>query len=392
MPELAGRTYVPKLYRINATRRPVIDLLERAVVESGGRVVSCSFPGALVAPIFLGAEDEEGHRYGMLLYPFTTTRRQTTNRTGTEHRFQYRFGDPTRHRAERNPLGHDPAGVDVTLVLAVDPERDLIVGLDPLVYAELPIGISGYYRDEHEAAVSKHGWSAWVKEKDKPRGELSERWEGLESMVGLRPARFLDYVRFEALATSLGLDTALRVSLAEEFREGQIDRHSLEQLFGIDATTILDIVESNFRLGVAVRGSVAEHHLGRLLADEKSIASFEPIDEDGQPDFRVTLHDGRELTIECKNALRETYKSGDAKVETQKTRDSGAGRKYTFDAFDIVAACMFSVTGRWTFRFKWSRDLVPWMKDPTRIGAIQRIDESWDASLDALLAIPGDKT
>lgn len=385
MPELAGRTYIPKLYRINSTRRPVVELLQRAVVESGGRVVSCSFPQSLVSPVFLGAEDEGGHRYGMLLYPFTTTRRQTTNRPDAEHRFQYRFGDPTRHRALRNPLGRDPAGVDVTLVLAVDPERELIVGLDPLVYAELPIGISGYYRDEHEAAVAEHGWSAWVKEKEKPRGELGERWEGLESMVGMKPARFLDYVRYEALATSLGLDTALRVSLADGFRGGQIDRHALEQLFGIDAATILDIVESNFRLGVAVRGSVAEHHLAKLLASDGSIVSFEPIDEDGRPDFRVRTQDGRVLTVECKNALRETYKSGDAKVETQKTRDSGAGRKYTFDSFDIIAACMFSVTGRWSFRFKWSRDLVPWAKDPTRIGAIQRIDDTWETSIGALL-------
>lgn len=389
MPELAGRTYVPKLYRINSRRQPVMDMLERAVAESGGRVVSCSFPQEKVAPVFLGAEDGDGHRYGMLLYPFTTTRRTIRNRPAAEHRFQFRFGDPARHRAEQNPLGHDPAGVDVTLVLAVDPERDLIVGLDPLVYAVLPIGVSGYYRDEHEAGVSAHGWSPWAKEKEKPRGDAEGGWEGLESMVGLKPHRFLDYVRFEALATSLGLDTALRISLAEKFTAGRVDRHTLERLFGIDAATILDIVEANFRLGVAVRGSVAEHHLGRLLVAEPSIASAEPIDEDGRPDFRITLHDGWQFTIECKNALRETYKDGDAKVETQKTRDSGAGRKYAFDAFDIVAACMFSVTGRWVFRFKWSRDLIPWGKDPTRIGAIQRIDNSWRPSIEALWAPSG---
>jgi hypothetical protein len=385
MVELAGRTYVPKLYNINSRRRPVLELLHRAVEESGGRVVSCSFPEAMVAPVFLGAEDEDGHRYGMLLYPFTTTRRAIRNRPDAEHRFQFRFGDPVHHRQEPNPLGRDPAGVDVTLVIAVDPERDLIVGLDPLVYAELPIGVSGYYRDQHESAVATRGWSAWSKEKQKPRGRDGHDWEGLESMVGLRPHRFLDYVRFEALATSLGLDTALRVSLAKKFTAGRVDRHTLEDLFGIDAATILDIVDSNFRLGVAVRGSVAEHHLGRLLATQPSVAAYEPIDQDGKADFLITLHDGRRLTIECKNALRETYKDGDAKVETQKTRDSGAGRKYTFDAFDIVAACMFSVTGRWTFRFKWSRELVPWAKDPSRIGAIQRIDATWSTTLAGVL-------
>lgn len=349
-------------------------------------MVSCSYPDERVAPVFFGAEDEDGHRYGLLTYPFTTTRRTTKNRPSAEHRFQIRFGDPVRVRKEANPLGHDPAGVDVTLVLAADPERDLLVGLDPLVYAELPMGASGYYRDAHAEAVARSGWSAWAKEKSKPRTEQGANWEGLESMVGFKPGRFLDYARFEAIATSLGLDTGLRISLAERFEAGRVDRHALERLFGIDAATILDIVDSNFRLGVAVRGSVAEHHLGRLLAKDAAVSSYEAIDEDGQPDFRIRLGDGRELTIECKNALRETYKDGDAKVETQKTRDSGAGRKYTFDAFDVVAACMFSVTGRWTFKFKRAADLVPWTKDQQRIGAIQRIDATWADSLSELLA------
>ena len=331
-----------------------------------------------------------GTRYGLLLYPFTTTRRITKSRPLAEHRFQCRFGDPKRHRDERNPLGHDPAGVDVTLVLAVDPERELIVGLDPLVYAELPIGISGYYRNEHESAVLRQGWSAWAKEKDRPRGEVDGDWEGLECMVGLKPDRFLDYARFEALATSLGLDSALRLSLAQSFVKGRVDRHTLERLWGIDAATVLDIVESNFRLGVAVRGSVAEHHLGTVLSAEPTVASVEAIDEDGRPDFRISLHDGRQLTVECKNALRETYKDGDAKVETQKTRDSGAGRKYPFGSFDVLAACMFSVTGRWTFRFRWGRDLVAWQADPGRIGAVQRIDDSWTDRLSNLEGWPGD--
>lgn len=384
MPELAGRSYIPKTYPIMSKRQPVVDLLHRAIEDSGGRVVSCSYPDQMVAPIFIGAEDEDGHRYGLLTYPFTTTRRTIRNRPQAEHRFQIRFGDPVKMRQEPNPLGHDPSGVDVTLVLAVDPEHDLIVGLDPLVYAELPMGISGYYRDQHADSATLAGWSAWAKEKSKPRTEQGANWEGLEAMVGFKPDRFLDYARFEAIATSLGLDTGLRMSLAGRFQSGEVDRHALEQLFGVDAATILDIVEANFRLGVAVRGSVAEHHLGKLLANDPAVAWYEPIDQDGQPDFRVRLDDGQELTIECKNALRETYKDGDAKVETQKTRDSGAGRKYMFGAFDIVAACMFSVTGRWTFRFKWAADLVPWAKDASRIGAVQRIDATWVESLSHL--------
>lgn len=384
--DLAGRSYVSKTFPISAKRRPVIDLLHRAVEASGGRVVSCSYPGQSVAPIFLGAEDADGHRYGLLTYPFTTTRRSTKNRPRAEHRFQIRFGDPARVRNEANPLARDPSGVDVTLVLAADPEQELLVGLDPLVYTELPMGVSGYYRDSHAEAIVRTGWSAWAKEKSKPRVDQGSSWEGLECMVGFQPRRFLDYARFEAIATSLGLDTGLRVSLAARFESGGVDRHDLERLFGIDAATILDIVESNFRLGVAVRGSVAEHHLAVALSNDPAVASCEPIDQDGKPDFEVRLRNGSQLTIECKNALRETYKDGEAKVETQKTRDSGAGRKYTFDAFDIIAACMFSVTGRWTFKFKRSADLVPWAADPTRIGAIQRIDGTWADSLSDLVS------
>jgi hypothetical protein len=382
---LAGRDYITKLYRVQRSRQQVVDVLLAGIEAAGARLVSCSFPDDQVAPIFIGAEDADGHRYGLLTYPFTTTHRAIRNRPDSEHRFQIRYGDPTRVRTEPNPLAHDPAGVDVTLVLAVDPEVGVVVGLDPLVYAELPMGISGYYNDEQVRTVLEDGWAGWAKEKARPRTSQGDGWEGLECMVGFTPDRLLSYVRFEAVATSLGLETALRLRLAQEFARGHVGRHDLEELFGLDAATILDIVESNFRLGVAVRGSVAEHHLGTLLSHDAAIASHEPIDEDGQPDFQITLRDGQTLTIECKNALRETYKSGDAKVETQKTRDSGAGRKYTYDAFDIVAACMFSITGRWTFKFKWARDLVPWSSDPSRIGAIQRIDGSWSDSLSELI-------
>lgn len=383
MEELAARTYVPKLYRINNKRRRVVEQLERAIAASGGRVVSNSFWSQRVAPVFIAAEDSDGHRYGMLVYPFTATYRDTTGRPGAEHRFQVRFGDPVVHRAEPNPLGRDPHGVDVTLVLAADPELGLIVGLDPFVYGELPIGVSGYYRDDHARLSLDRGWHAWVKEKRQPRGRSTVEWDGLEAMVGIRPNRFLDYVRFEATATSLGLDTAFRRTLAESWTAGVTDRHALEQLFGIDAGTILDIVESNFRLGVAVRGSVAEHHLQRLLSIAPEVERVVPIDADGRPDLEVLMRDGAKLLVECKNALRETYKTGDAKVEVQKTRDSASGRKYPFTAFDVVAACMFSVTGRWEFRFKKASELTPWAPDPTRIAPIQRIDNTWASSLSA---------
>lgn len=81
------------------------------------------------------------------------------------------------------------------------------------------------------------------------------------------------------------------------------------------------------------------------------------------------------LLIECKTASKHRYADGDFKVEVQKTRDSRAGRKYTFDQFDVVAACVFGATGLWEFRFAWTRDLQP-ADDPERVRPIQRIGGS----------------
>lgn len=383
MPELAGRLYIPKLYPIDASRTAVVEFIEESVRRSGGRVVYSSFRGERVAPMYVGAEDNAGRRYGMLIYPFTTTRRKTKNRPGDERRTQIRFGDPERVRDEDNPLAMDVAGVDVTLVLAVDPEAKFIVGLDPLVYRDLPMGISVYYRDENVLAAADNGWAVWEREKrDGPRRSTLTL---LETLVGFRSHRLLDYVRFEARASALGLNPALRQTLAETFARPDAEPHQLETFFGVDAATILDIVESNFRLGIAVRGGVAEHHLEAALRRDPVVDEVEAIDEDGRPDFRIRLSDGRVLLIECKTASKHRYADGDFKVEVQKTRDSGAGRRYTFDQFDIVAACLFGATGLWEFRFSWTKDLAPSPDDPERVRPIQRVPETWPPSLGGLL-------
>jgi hypothetical protein len=114
VPEIAGRVYVPKVYPVTAERQAVLDVVEAGVRSAGGRVVYSSFTDEQVAPVYIGAEDRAGHRYGLLLYAFTTTRRETRNRPKGERRTQIRFGDPTRERDEANPIARDVAGVDVT--------------------------------------------------------------------------------------------------------------------------------------------------------------------------------------------------------------------------------------------------------------------------------------
>lgn len=380
--EIAGRIYLPKTYPVTSERADVVELLEQSVVESGARLIYSSFRDSSTAPMYLAAEDGEGHRYGMLVYPFTTTRRETRNRPAGERRTQIRFGDPTRERGQSNPLARDTAGVDVTLVLCVDPEERFIVGLDPLVYEDLPMGISVYYNDSH-VALAKDGWAVW--ERTKAGGKRRKSWEGLETLVGFRPNRLLDYARFEAQATSLGLTPDLRHVLADEYSTPAATPHQLERIFEVEAETILDIIDSNFRLGVAVRGGVAEHHLEQQLLTSPALSSVDPLDQDGRPDFLVRTSSGRKLLVECKTASKQRYKDGDFKVEIQKTRDSGAGRKYPFSQFDIVAACLFSATGFWEFRYQWSQNLQPWKEDPDRIQAMQRVDQGWSNSIDQLL-------
>lgn len=383
MPEIAGRLYVPKLYPVTADRRAVVELVEIGVRRAGGRVVFNSFGVNQVAPIYVGAEDNAGHRYGLLLYPFTTTRRETKNRPKGERRTQIRFGDPARERDELNPIARDTAGVDVTLILAVDPEEEFIVGLDPMIYEDLPMGISVYYSDKHVEMAEENDWAVW--ERKKAGGTRRKSWEGLETLVGFRPHRILDYARFEAKATALGLSPDLRQRLADEFTKPENEPHRLEEFFSVDAPTILSIIEENFRLGIAVRGGVAEHHLGAVLEADHAVSKTAPIDQDGQPDFRIEVADGRTLTVECKTSSKDRYANGDFKVEIQKTRDSGAGRKYAYDQFDVIAACLFSATGLWEFRFRWTTDLEPWDEDPLRIKAVHRIDDTWARSIDELL-------
>lgn len=191
-------------------------------------------------------------------------------------------------------------------------------------------------------------------------------------------------VRLERQAASLGLDPPLRLRAAEAAfsRTSEADvPHALEERFDLDSREILDIVDRRLRLRVAVRGGVAEHHLHRYLRDHPDIAQVIPIDEDEEPDFEVVTVDGRRPRIECKNCSPDAYADGTPKVEVQKTRASKgdpASRFYEVGHFDLVAACMFSLTGRWEFRFARTQELDRHDDWPDRLKPIQRIDERWE--------------
>ena len=385
-----GRRYA-RAYE-GVQRRSHHAFLEAAVQRSGGRVLAAS--GGTRAPLLLGIEDPKGERLALCAYVFLANRRLIRNRPQDEHRLQIRYGnvnDP-RWRRRKHPVGFDPLSVDVTLVVGAHLDEDVIMGLDPLVYDPLPIGISIFFKDAEIKQTARSGWHVWERDnlsgvrRPTPRTAL-----GVETIVGLRPERFLDYVRFERDAQSLGLDPPLRYRAAQRGakRRRRSGLHALEAEFGLPASEILDIIRDRPRLGMAVRGGVAEGHLEKALKADRQVTNIALGKQEGPPDFIVKVPGRRgRVTVECKNASPTTYADGTPKVETQKTRASKGdpkSRLYDPAQFDVVAACMWGPWRRWEFRYKRSRSLERDATYPDRIAPIQRIDDTWEQSVAAAL-------
>lgn len=388
--EIARRTYV-RTYR-QSGKRDIVEFLASAVHRSGGRVLHVS--DYRRAPVFLGVETSEGERIGVMTYPFRCNAPPIKGRQPDEHRFQIRYGSEKSWVAEEHPIGRDVAMVDVTIVVGVHLQAGLFVGVDPALYDPLPMGISVEFKDEHVDATLDDTWVAWERDaRPGTRREAPRASDGLETLVAFTPDRFLDYVRFEREATDLALDPPLRYRAAEAAQAAPVatssgTRHALESEFDLDHATLLSIIEQRGRLKVAVKGGVAEHHLETALRNDPQVAQVVQVDQDGPPDFEVTLLDGTVLRVECKNASPNVYAratgpddaSGDPKVEVQKTRaqkNDPSGRLYAPEQFDVLAACLFATTGRWEFRFRRSASLTPDETYPHKIAAMQRVNRLW---------------
>lgn len=381
-----GRSYA-RIYE-PVQRRATHGFLEEALERSGARLLASSGPSR--APLFLAFEDAGGERLAICAYAFLANRKQIRNRPQDEHRLQIRYGnvnDPAWRRQE-HPVGFDPLGIEVTIVVGVHLEADLIIGLDPLVYDPLPIGISIFFKDAEIDQAKATGWHVWERDnvsgvrRPTPRTAL-----GVETMVAFAPHRFLDYLRFERSAQSLGLDPPLRFRAAEQAArpDHPAGLHDLERDFALSGAEILDIIRERPRLGMAVRGGVAERHLHRALKRDSDVTRIELGQQEGPPDFFVRLRARRgRVSVECKNASPKTYADGTPKVETQKTRASkgdAKSRLYEPSQFDVVAACMYGPWRRWEFRYKRSDQLERDLTYLDRIAAIQRIDDTWARTL-----------
>lgn len=378
---IAGRSF-GEVYRVQ-NRADLHDFLLNAVKASGGRVLYASEPNR--APVYLGVQLPSDERIGLLVYPFRITNNKITNRPPDEVRGQLRYGSEASWRRE-HPVGRDIAGVDVTMILGIDPLAEVAVGLDANLWDPLPMGISFYLKQADVDAALKSGWHVWEKKNSPGKKREDARSPlNLETVVAFTPERLIDYARLERRSTSLRLDPPLRFAAAEAiFKERELPvargKHVLEEQFALSSEQILDIIGGRNRLSVAVRGGVAEHHLEQQLEASANVVVSERLDVDALHDFDVELADGRALRVECKNASPKTFADGAFRVEVQKTRASKgdpASRFYRVDGFDVVAACLFSATGVWQFRFARTIDLKRHEVYTDRLAPIQRITDRW---------------
>jgi hypothetical protein len=389
MHDRAGRTYA-RVYA-PVQRGAGHGMVERAVSSSGGRLLFSSGPSS--APLFMGLEGHDGDRVGVTAYVFHANKVTTRNRPTDEHRAQIRYGDVNSKtwRESGHPLGFDPAGVELTLLLVAHPDAGLLMALDPLAYHPLPLGNSIYFKDDDIDAAVRDGWRVW--ERNTHGGTRKGTVEpGLETIVAFKPDRLLDFLAVERQAQTLRLDHTLRFRVAERGADVRVtqEMHELEHAFALSSRDLLDIISRKSRLGMAMRGGVAEHHLGLALEADPAVARADEGHQEGPPDFYVRFIDGRKITVECKNASPKLYADGTPKVEVQKTRASQGdptSRFYTPASFDVVAACMYGPTGAWTFRYRLSAELLKHSTHAGRIAPLQPITEDWATSLtDALAA------
>jgi hypothetical protein len=387
MPEIAGRSF-PRIYRTSG-RADMHEMLLNAVRLAGGRLIYASAPTR--APVFLGVETGDEERMGVLCYPFRATRNVIKHRPTDEHRLQIRYGDQPSWD-EDHPIGFDIAGVDTTLVLGLHSQAGIFIGLDPLLYDPLPMGISIEFKDADVDAALSNGWHAWerINRPGVRRSEARSR-SGIETVIAFRPDRLLAYARLEREATSLGLDPVLRMRAAKAAiarRSATTARHLLEETFHLTSKEILEIISDRKRLTVAVRGGVAEHHLISELKRSAQVATVEQVDSDGPPDAVVTLRTGAVLRVECKNGDETFYASGEGRVEVQKTRTSKgdpASRYYEPSQFDVLAVCLWPEQGPPRFVYRATRDLQRHEQFPDRLAVLHRINETWATNLaDAL--------
>jgi hypothetical protein len=384
-------------YGVNAKdRKPLLDFMLGALEQAGCVVMKSS--DADEAPFRISFATPTGERLGIIAYAFLANTKLTKNRPDDEHRFQVKYGSKDGRYHE---IFQDPFGLYTTLFVGINPEKGIFVGADPEMHNPTRFFISVEFKQSHVDEIVRTGWHSWERE------TRNRETEPVEVLVGGTAENFLRYVRFERAA--LREDQGHRQLLAEKIASDPdsplftlITRsptakvtapsetiHALSQEFEMPEAAVLDLIASAPRLKMAVRGWVAEEKLVRTLEHVSGVSNCVRVNEEGGPDVRLRFEGSRELTVQCKNVLRQTTKKGEARVDFQKTRASKSdpcSRYYRVDEFDLVAACLHAITTRWEFQYVLPRQLEPHPKCQGRLSNNVRVDDRWTRQARDVLA------
>lgn len=319
-----------------------------------------------------------GEVVDLVCYAFTANRYEQGERPSDEHRFQVKYG------SEFKRLHHlyvDESRSRITLMFGVHDSLPLFIAVDPAMHNPTWFSSSVEFKDDDLREAVRLGWHGWERDRVSggrrrahPRDFQNALDERVETVVAFRPEHFLSFVMFERIATAM--DPGERLLLSDRISErvrsrrpaadllqwvpdgaskpAALRHHPLLAQLGLTADELFAILAGSFRLLVAVRGSVAEFHLEKILQRVAGVTSVQRIDADGQPDFAVEFkHRPKMVRIECKNVLRRISASM-PRVDFQKTRASKrdpCSRYYDPSQFEVLAACLHAVTENWEFRY-----------------------------------------
>jgi hypothetical protein len=354
---------------------------------SGCRILFTS--PATRAPFVITFETPQGERLGIVAYAFLATRTPTLNRPQNERSFQVKYGSKSAY-AETNQhhLWQDPLGLLTTILIGIDPVDGFFVSADPEAHSPTKFFIRVEFKDEQAEAIRRDGWHAW--ERDRRAGPMAPP---VEVLVGGTRDAFLTLVRFERaayglspgdrqlLAENLGLISGLHADAAGAEQPASMQDHPLLREFELGSNEVLDLIASARRLKMSVRGWVAEEKLRATLVQLDGVTKCERLDEEGGPDLLIRYKDGPELTVECKNVLRNLNKTRNLpRIDFQRTRASKTdpcSRYYAPNDFDIIAGCLHAVSERWEFKYALPEALDHHQKCVGKLASNVLVDERW---------------
>lgn len=371
-------------------KKPLLDFIVDSLHASGCRVLFKSPPSQ--APFRVSFETSDGERLGIIAYCFYANQRITKNRPQDEHRFQVKYGSKD---GKLHDLWQDPYGLYTTLFFGINLNQRFFVAADPVLHSPTRMFISIEFKQKHVSEILETGWTSW----ERDRRSSDDR--PIEVLVGGQPESFLRYIRFEREA--LGEDQGHRQLLAERLGSLAIASrtsvtrqsepppprglHDLAQEFQLSEQEVMDLIERAPRLKMAVRGWVAEEHLYRKLKTVQDVTDCERINKEGGADVALRFR-GKPMTIECKNVLRRTTRDGIARIDFQRTRASKSdpcSRYYDPNDFDVVAACLHSVTEKWEFQYAMTRRLDYHHKCSGKLSNNVRVDDRWQSDAHQVL-------